>query len=85
MKKIILFLLTIVTGDLFSQYENIQVSNPANSDPNEVCITINPANPSNLAAGANINYYYYSTTMVKFTPRGRGRWELCWTVLSTEE
>ncbi len=60
-RKIIVLLLMVATTDLFSQYPNIQVSGANNSDPNEVAISINPANPMNLAAGANINYYYYST------------------------
>jgi hypothetical protein len=37
------------------------VSNPASTDPEEVTIAINPTNPMNLVAGANIDYYYYST------------------------
>lgn len=59
--KIVLFLLFTLSDEIFSQYQNVQVSNPNNSDPNEVSITINPMNPANIAAGANINYYYYST------------------------
>jgi hypothetical protein len=43
---------------LRAQYPpNIQVSN----NGSEVTIAINPANPLNLAAGANINRYFYST------------------------
>jgi len=44
-----------------AQYPNIQVNNPLNYDPEEVTIAINPTNPQNLAAGANLKYYYYST------------------------
>ena len=43
-----------------AQYPNIRVSHPASTDPEEVTISINPTNPLNLAAGANISYYYYS-------------------------
>ncbi len=45
---------------LHGQVPNIQVSSPGSSDPEEVTIAINPANPLNLAAAANLNYYYYS-------------------------
>jgi hypothetical protein len=43
-----------------AQYTNVRVSNPMSTDPEEVTIAINPANPLNIAAGANITYYYYS-------------------------
>ena len=43
-----------------TQYPNIRVSDPASTNPEEIVITINPANPLNLAIGANIDYYYYS-------------------------
>lgn len=43
-----------------AQYPNVQVSDPGSTDPEEVTISINPTNPLNLAAGANIDYYYYS-------------------------
>jgi len=42
------------------QYPNIRVSDPASTDPQEIVISINPANPQNLAIAANIGYYYYS-------------------------
>ncbi|MFI5253072.1 MAG: T9SS type A sorting domain-containing protein [Bacteroidota bacterium] len=44
-----------------AQYTNIQVNNPLHTTPEEVTIAINPTNPLNLAAGANISYSYYST------------------------
>jgi hypothetical protein len=44
----------------FAQYPNIRVSEPGSTDPEEVTISINPTNPLNLAAGANIDYCYYS-------------------------
>ena len=46
---------------LYAQLPNIRVSNPASTSPEEVTIAINPANPSNLAAGANIRFAYFST------------------------
>ncbi len=54
----ILFLQIQITQ---AQYTNIRVSHPSSTTPEEVTIAINPTNPLNLAAGANINYSYYST------------------------
>ncbi len=45
----------------FPSFPNVRVSLPGYTDPEEVSITINPTDPLNLAAGANIRYYYYST------------------------
>jgi hypothetical protein len=43
------------------QVHNVRVDKPGTIDPEEVTIAINPANPMNLAAGSNLDYYYYST------------------------
>lgn len=56
-----IFLLSLIFSNLLlAQFPNIQVSDVSSHDPEEVTIAINPANPNNLAAGANLNYYYYS-------------------------
>lgn len=55
-----LLLLGATSTTLLAQYPNIRVSRPESTNPEEVTIAINPANPQQLAAGANINYYYRS-------------------------
>ena len=57
-KSLILSLSLFFSTTLFSQYQNIKVSK--SGKPEEVTISINPTNLLNLAAGANIDYYYYS-------------------------
>jgi len=57
-KIVALSIFVFLSLPLYSQYQNIQVSQSGN--PEEVAIAINPTNPLNLAAGANIDYYYYS-------------------------
>jgi hypothetical protein len=42
-------------------YKNVRVSALSSINPQEVTIAVNPTNPKNLAAGANLDYYYYST------------------------
>ncbi|MFQ5770182.1 MAG: T9SS type A sorting domain-containing protein [bacterium] len=60
MRPCILFCFLFTTGSVFAQYQNIRVSQPGSTNPEEVTIAINPTNPLNLAAGANIDYYYFS-------------------------
>ncbi|MAT38140.1 MAG: glycosyl hydrolase [Ectothiorhodospiraceae bacterium] len=52
-------LLLISCIPAFGQVRNVQLSSP-NSTPEEVTIAINPANPDNMIAGANIRYHYWS-------------------------
>jgi hypothetical protein len=56
----VLIVILALPALLPAQYPNVRVSNPISTDPEEVTIAINPANPLNIAAGANITYYYYS-------------------------
>ncbi len=46
--------------DARAQHPNVRVSSLQVGDPEEVTITVDPTNPSRLAAGANISYRYYS-------------------------
>jgi len=61
MKALILIsLLSMALGaSVFAQPDNIRMSK-AESDPEEVTIAINPANPDNIIGGANLKYFYYS-------------------------
>jgi len=60
--RVVFVSVCLFLGDTaFPQYQNVRVSSPSSTTPEEVTIAINPANPLNLAAGANLRYYYYST------------------------
>jgi len=59
-KHFIFFIAFVCNFSIFAQFTNIRVSNPSSTTPEEVSIAINPVNPLNLAAGANISYQYYS-------------------------
>ena len=61
MWKYSVVLIMLFTEVGLSQYQNVRVSIPSSSDPEEVTIAINPANPMQLAAGANLRYFYSST------------------------
>jgi hypothetical protein len=62
-KKInIIFL--ILSTSIFAQFENIQISSEDAYYPEEVTIAINPSNPEQMAAGANLNYFFSQNTSV---------------------
>ncbi len=50
----------LLPGMLCGQIQNVRVDAPGSNAPEEVTIAVNPANPENLAAGSNLNYYFYS-------------------------
>ncbi len=56
---ILLFLL--FTLNSFSQYQNVRVDAANSNQPEEVSIAINPINPNNIAAAANINHFFRSS------------------------
>ncbi len=58
---IFIFIIICFSSIVLSQYQNVRISSPLSNSPEEVSIAINPSNPLNLAAGANISFYYYST------------------------
>lgn len=61
MKKLFLIMSVIIllNGNLYSQYQNVMITNTGS--PNEPTICINPKNTNQLAAGSNLNFYFYST------------------------
>ena len=61
MKYFLLCFLLLFASQVFAQYQNVMINNPSSTDPEEVSIAIDPSNPNYLAAGANIDYSYYST------------------------
>jgi hypothetical protein len=60
MKYYTIILAFLISSLTLAQYKNIKV-NTANNRPNETSIAINPLNPLNIVAGANISNYYFST------------------------
>ncbi len=51
--------LCLIVSAALGQGRNVRISQ-AGGSPEEVSIAINPANPDNIIAGANIRYYYWS-------------------------
>ena len=67
----IILILFFFPSLLAAQYQNVRVSKVGSNDPEEVTIAINPANPQNLVAGANLSYYYYSVNGGQTWTEGR--------------
>jgi hypothetical protein len=59
MKKLLVFMFSILTEQLCAQHPNILISNTGK--PNETCIAIHPHNSDILVAGANLHFAYRST------------------------
>lgn len=59
--KIFIILIFLIYNISIAQspYQNIMITNTGS--PNEPTICINPKNTNQLAAGSNLNFYYYST------------------------
>jgi hypothetical protein len=62
--QILIIMILLLPACLFSQYQNIMIYKGQSADifeaPEEVSISINPANPQNIVVGSNIYYYYFS-------------------------
>ncbi|HEX2788493.1 MAG TPA: sialidase family protein [Ignavibacteria bacterium] len=55
------FFFCFLASNAFSQYKNITVNKSRTIfEPEEPAITINPTNPLNILAAANIDFYYYT-------------------------
>ncbi|HRE39736.1 MAG TPA: sialidase family protein [Ignavibacteria bacterium] len=65
MNKILIFLSIIfisLNSISYAQYKNVIINKSQKIfEPEEPCITINPLNPLNIVAGANIDWYYVTT------------------------
>jgi hypothetical protein len=58
---VIAIVVALLPAAVLAQYTNIEVTNSSfPPDAEEVTISINPTNPLNLAACANLNYIFYS-------------------------
>ncbi|MDX1700344.1 MAG: sialidase family protein, partial [Melioribacteraceae bacterium] len=61
--KLNIILLTLAffsASQLTAQFKNVMVNKLFSIDPEEVTIAINPSNNQEVAAGANIDYFYFS-------------------------
>jgi len=56
----LMFSFMLISLDVYAQYPNNKI-NSSGTDPEEVSIAVSPANPNNLAVGANISYFFSST------------------------
>ncbi|NWF89700.1 MAG: exo-alpha-sialidase [Ignavibacteriaceae bacterium] len=59
--KLTLYFFLFISTAILAQHKNYRVSSTASFDPEEVTIAINTKNPNQLAAGANIRYFYGSS------------------------
>jgi len=51
----------LVSATLMAQYPNVRIGAAINTwDPNEPCVSINPANPDEIVVGTNSDNYYIS-------------------------
>ncbi len=58
--SVLIFLILFLQSAIcLSQHKNVLIS--SKNEPEEVTICINPKNPSNIAAGSNINNFYFSS------------------------
>ncbi len=58
---LVLLLVVLFSATCHAQYQTVQISSPNATDPEEVTISINPANPAVMLAGANLTYWYRTT------------------------
>ena len=57
---VLICLLALCPPRVLAQYTNFRITPSSSGSPEEVTIAINPTNPLNLLAGANLNFFYYS-------------------------
>lgn len=51
----------LIFSKLSAQFQNVQISSDNVLNPNEVTIAVNPISPNYIAAGSNLNLFYWST------------------------
>lgn len=57
----VITLLLLLASDVFAQIAIVQVNRTTTNDAEEVTIAINPVNPMQMIAGANLRYRFYSS------------------------
>jgi hypothetical protein len=61
MRTVVCLAFVLLAPDMLpAQVQNVRVDKPGSRQPEEVTIAINPTDPMNIAAGSNLNYYFYS-------------------------